>query len=183
MTQTLPVRPRKARSYLLHLLLFIPALAATGYGLYEWWNVAPGGTVTAVKLTTKTGAVGQAAEAVANIEPGNPDLFLKVTAEGATLELPARKDTPIGNGLTWELPRAFELGHVHRVEVWDYNSMWKNKQVDNITLVGWHTDGQKYHVELIGKPYQPPHWAQPMTWAGAGVSFVLFMKFLWDQVV
>ena len=73
-----PSRPvPRSRPYL-RLLLIIPALAILGVGLYFQYNVQEGGEVSAIKLTTKVGMVGQAAEAVANIDPATPDLFLKV---------------------------------------------------------------------------------------------------------
>lgn len=184
MTQTLPRRaPRRARSYLWHLLLLIPAVAMIVYGLHRHRTFDPGGTVNAVKLTTKGGMVGQAAEAVANVEPGTPDLYLKVVIGGAEFTLPAKKDTPIGNGLTWDLPSQYSLGDVNRVEVWDHNTMWKDKQIDRITMNGWVSAGQLFQIELMGKRNQPPAWAMPLASAGAAIALLVLLKFVWDQVV
>jgi hypothetical protein len=74
--------------------------------------------------------------------------------------------------------RAFE-----RIDVWDHHTFTKNKQLDRITLTGWETDGQRFHVELVGKKNQPPEWALPLAAAGAALTLVMVLKFIWDQVV
>ncbi|HEY7089015.1 MAG TPA: hypothetical protein VH518_13050, partial [Tepidisphaeraceae bacterium] len=82
----------RSRPYL-RLLWMIPGLAMLGAGLYYYNNVEEGGEVTTIKLTTKSGIVGQAAEAVANVQ-SNPDLYLKVTTSSGAIDFPAQKDTP-----------------------------------------------------------------------------------------
>ena len=184
MTQTLPNRPpRRSRSYLFHLLVLIPALAVGAYAFYRHTTFEAGGTVSAIKLTTRHDMVGQAADAVANVDPATPDLYLKVTLASGEIELPVRADTPIGNGLTWDLPTVQKLQDVQRVDVWDHNSMWKDRQFDRITLNDWSADGQKYHVDLLGQRNAPPPWALPTLSAAGAVALVVLLKFVWDQVV
>jgi hypothetical protein len=185
MTQVLPRRVPRARSYLLRLLGLIPAVAMLATGWWYYTHFEQGGTVDAIKLSTKSGLVGQASEAVDLVTPTTPDLYLVVTLGGGagTLELPIKKDTPIGNGLTWDLPRTMNIAAFQRVEVWDHHTFTKNKQLDHITLSGWDTDGQRYHVELIGKKNEPPQWALPLAAAGAALTGVIVLKFIWDQVI
>ena len=77
MTQVLPKRVPRARPYW-RLLLSIPSLATLAIGLYYYTHLEEGGIVSAVKLSTKQGLVGQAAEAVSNVSLSSPDLYLKV---------------------------------------------------------------------------------------------------------
>lgn len=184
MTQTFPSRPpKRSRSYLLHLLLLIPAIAVGAYAFHRHTSFEEGGTVNAIKLTTRKDMVGQAADAVANVDPATPDLYLKVTLASGEIELPVQKDTPIGNGITWNLPKEQKLQDVQRVDVWDHNSMWKDKQFDRVNVNGWSADGQKYHIDLLGNRNTPPPWALPTATAAGAVALVVLLKFVWDQVV
>jgi hypothetical protein len=184
MTQVLPRRTPRARPYL-SLLLLIPACVAIWIGWTRYEDVPAGGTVDAVKLTTKQGFVGQAAEAVDNVKPETPDLYIQVYPKaGPKIVFPAFKDTPIGNGLTWNLPKALQLNEIDRVEVWDHNAMWKDKEFDRITLDNtWEADGQRFHVQLQGQKFQPPSWAMPVMVGGGVVALLVVLKFVWDQVV
>jgi len=165
------------------LLLSVPAIVLCAFALHTHRNFDEGGTITGIRLTTRHDMVGQAADAVANVDPATPDIYLKVTLKDGEIELPVRKDTPIGNGLTWELPKPQKIGDVLRVDVWDHNSMWKDKQFDRISLNGWGADGQKYHVDLIGTRNAPPAWAIPTASAAGAIAGILLLKFIWDQVV
>src|ERR1700759_1177140 len=99
MTQVLPPRVARARPYLT-LLLLIPAAVAMWIGWNNWSNIPVGGTLQRVQITTKQGFVGQAAEAVDNVKPETPDLYIQVFPRtDPKVVLPAYKDTPIGNGL------------------------------------------------------------------------------------
>lgn len=176
-----PSLPR-SRPYL-RLLWLIPSLAALGVGLYFQYNVEEGGEVNAIKLTTKQGMVGQAAEAVANVTPTTPDLYLVITTAKGEQTLPTFKDTPIGNGLTWNLPRPLGLHELKRVDVWNHHTLWKDKPLDRITLSGWGIDGQQFHVDLLGKKIEPPKWAMPVAIVGGTLSLVALLRFVWDQVI
>jgi hypothetical protein len=180
-----PVPPRaipRSRPYL-RLLLIVPALAMLGVGLYFQYNVEDGGEVSAIKLTTKPGMVGQAAEAVANIDPSNPSLYLKVFTPGGETKLEMHKDQPIGNGQTWNLPKPLVLHAVHRVEVWDYHWMRHDKELDHITMNGWSVDGQRFHVDLLGRKNEPPKWTLPVAAVGGALSLLVLLRFVWDQVI
>src|SRR5258708_235687 len=126
MTQVLPRRTPRARPYL-SLLLLIPACVAIWFGWTRYDDVPAGGTVEAVK----------------HVKPETPDLYIQVYPKaGPKIVFPAFKDTPIGNGLTWNLPKAIQLNELDRVEVWDHNAMWKDKEFDRITLDNtWEADG------------------------------------------
>jgi hypothetical protein len=171
---------RRARPYL-RLLWLIPGLAMLAVGLHFYYHTPPGGEVTAIQLTTKTGMVGQAAEAVANVKP-NPDLYLKVFTAAGESKLPVYKNTPVGNGLTWKLPKAQQLHEVQRVEVWDSDLM-KDEELDRITLTGWGADGQRFHVDLLGTRIEPPKWAIPVASVGGAITLLVLLRFVWDQVI
>ncbi|WP_428940205.1 hypothetical protein [Fontivita pretiosa] len=177
-----PVPPRRARPYL-RLLLLIPALAMLGVGLYFYYNVEEGGIVTAIELKTKAGMVGQAAEAFAIVDPTNPDLYLKLTTPQGQTQLETKKDTPIGNGLRWDLPQPLELRQVQRVDVWDAKWLRSDKQLDRITVSGWSVDGQRFHIDLHGQRNQPPQWAIPLAAGGGALALLVLLRFVWDQVI
>ncbi len=184
MTQVLPRRVARARPYL-GLILLVPAVVVMWVGWSNWSNVPIGGTVQRVQITTKQGFVGQAAETVDNIKPETPDLYIQVfPRDAAKVVLPAYKNTPIGNGLLWQLPGQLQLSEVDRVEVWDHSTFWKDKPLDRITLDKvWEADGQRFHVQLQGeKPVAPP-WALPTFVGGAVAAGLVLLKFVWDQVV
>jgi len=184
LTQVLPKRVPRARPYW-RLLFLVPSLATLAIGLYYYTHFEEGGVVNAVKLSTKQGLVGQAAEAVSNVSLSSPDLYLKVISHGREIELPVKKDTPIGNGLTWDLPRQMALRDVQRVEVWDHHRITSDKSWDRITLdgVAWGTDGQRFHVDLVGEKFAPPTWALPVATVGAALTLLCVVRFIWDQVV
>ena len=63
MCETRPPQPRRATTYLLRLLLLIPAGAMAALGWWKYSDVPTGGSVNAIKLTVKPGPVGQVREA------------------------------------------------------------------------------------------------------------------------
>ena len=185
------VRPvPRARGIFWRLLLLIPAVAMLAYGAYRHYNVAPGGTINALKLRTKDGLVGQASEAVSNVNPSNPDLYLRLYGPDGKKELwpekmqeLVKKDTPVGNGLTWDLPATMPMEDLGRVDIWDHHAITKDKQLDRVTIAGWDTEGQRYRVELIGEKNKAPEWALPLAAAGGALTLGVLGKFVWDQVV
>lgn len=182
MSETAPAVLPRSRPYL-RLLWFIPGLTMLGIGLYHQYNIEDGGEVNAIKLTVKTGPVGQAAEAIANVKPGNPDLYLKMFSSRGETKLPVYKDMPIGNGLTWNLPQVLQVHDVQRVEVWQHNMIFKDDPLDRINLGGWSDEGQKFHVDLLGHKIEPPKWALPVAAAGGALTLIALLKFVWDQVI
>lgn len=174
--------PRRAASYIWRLLLLLPAAAVAGFGWMKYSDVPVGGTVNAIKLTVKPGPVGQAREAFDSVKPTTPDLYLKFNVPGRDIETPVKDDQPIGNGVTWYLDGQFNLTDIKRVEVWD-DDTFGDKQLDNITMNGWFTDGQTFRIELLGERVRAPEWALPTAAAGATLCAVILLRFVWDQVV
>ena len=177
------MRPlRRSRPYL-RLLWFIPSLALLATGLHYYYNVPEGGTINAIKLTTKQGMVGQAAEAVANAMPTTPDLYLIIATPKGEQTLQTFKDTPIGNGLTWNLKPTLQLHELQRVDVWNHHTLWKDKPLDRITMNGWSVDGQQFHIDLLGEKIEAPKWALPVAVVGGTLTLVALLRFVWDQVI
>lgn len=179
-----PSPPRRSRVYL-KLLWLLLGLGILAPGVWRYYNVPPGGDVDAIKLTTKSGVVGQAAEAVDNVDLSTPDLYLKLFTPAGESRLPTFKDTPVGNGLTWNLPKAHPLAELQRLEVWDHRAILSDKQVDRITFDGitWNVDGQRFHIDLLGRRNAPPTWALPVMAVGATISLLALLRFVWDQVI
>jgi len=138
--------------------------------------------VTAIKLTTKSGMVGQAAEAVANVQ-SNPDLYLKVVTNSGEVELPVKKTPRSATAWNGSSPRPC-------LSRWYSASMCSiitgsasDAQVDHITLSGWGTDGQRFHVDLLGQRIEPPRWALPAAATGGVMTLLVLLRFVWDQVI
>ena len=174
-------RPPRARPYL-RLLWIIPGLALLGLGLYKHYDVEDDGTVHTIQLATKPGMVGQASEALRLINPGTPDLYLKVKTTDAEFKTFTHKDTPIGNGLKWSLDRSLRMRDVREVEVWDEDAV-RDNFADRVAVADWTAEGQTYKIDLLGQRDQPPKWALPLAVAGGVVTLVVLLRFVWDQVI
>jgi len=174
-------RPPRARPYL-RLLWVIPGLALLGLGLQKYYDVQDDGTVHTIQLATKPGMVGQASEALRLINPGTPDLYLKVKTTDAEFKTFTHKDTPIGNGLKWSLDRSLRMRDVREVEVWDEDAV-RDNFADRVAVADWTAEGQTYKIDLLGQRDQPPKWALPLAVAGGVVTLVVLLRFVWDQVI
>lgn len=174
-------RPPRARPYL-RLLWLIPGLTLLGVGLYAYYDVEDDGDVTMVQLSTKPGLVGQTSEALRLLQPGNPDLYLKVKFPEGEERTRTFKDTPIGNGLVFPLAKPARLRRIREVEVWDENP-FRDDFKDRVTLQGWNAEGQFFRIDLLGTKDQPTGWALPVAAAGGAISLIALLRFVWDQVI
>lgn len=176
---------RRARSHVWRLLLFLIALGVAGVGFYARATTPAGGTVTAVKLTTKSDIAGQARDAYDSVVPTTPDLYLVVKRAGGQVErTDTFKDTPIGSGLTWQLAPT-PLGEIDLIEVWDKRRLIGDKQLDRIAFPpdAWSGRGQTFELTATGTHAEPPAWALPVACAGATLAALLLLRFVWDQAL
>jgi hypothetical protein len=181
-----PAQPRRSVNYTWRLLMLVPALALAGYGYYRHADVPAGGWVTGIRLTSKPDLAGQARDAYASVAPTTPDYYLVLhQRDGAQRKTEPFPDTPLGNGLTFDLAPPLALGELARVEVWDDNSLLRDKQLDRIELSGaqWTSSGQTYVIDLKGTAQTPPRWAMPLVAIGATLGAVVLLKFVWDQAL
>lgn len=174
-------RPPRAKPYL-RLLWLIPGLALLGAGLYAYYDVEDDGIVTMVQLTTKPGLVGQTSEALRLVQPGNPDLYLKIKSSAGEEKTRAFKDTPIGNGLIYRVAKPTRMREIREVEVWDENA-FSDDFKDHVTLSGWSAEGQAYRIDLLGDKFKPPAWALPVAAVGGAITLIALLRFVWDQVI
>ena len=185
-----PRRLPRARMYT-RLLLIIPGLALLAVGLWKYLGTEDDGTVNAIRLTTKAGLVGEAAEAVQLVKLSSPDLYLKLNAPKAKLKTDIYSHTPLGNGLTWKLTKAMSVRDVREVEVWDHHTVLSDKMQDRVSLNSgehdapavWGADGQTFHIELQGTRNVPPTWAMPLIVCGGAISGLVLLRFVWDQAI
>src|SRR5688500_17295244 len=174
-------RPPRARPYL-RLLWIIPGLALLGLGLYKHYDVVDDGTVHTIQLTTKPGMVGQASEALRLINPGTPDLYLKVKTQDTEIKTFTHKDKPIGNGLKWSLDKPLRMRDVREIEVWDEDAVRDNFK-DRVAVSSWSAEGQAFKIDLMGQRFGPPKWALPVAAVGGAVTLIALLRFVWDQVI
>lgn len=178
--------PRRARSHVGRLILLILALIVAGVGFYARSTVPPGGTVTAIKLTTKPDIAGQARDAYDSIVPTTADLYLIVKSPGGRAEkTDTFKDTPIGSGLTWTLSPPRDLREIELVEIWDRRRLIGDKQLDRIAFPpdAWVARGQTFELTAQGTRREPPPWAMPVAYAGATLAGLLLLRLVWDQAL
>lgn len=175
-----PKTPRAAPY--LRLLWLIPGLVLLGTGLYVHTDVEDDGVVNRIQLTTKPGMVGQASEALRLVKPGNPDLYLKVKIGDSEERTRTFKNTPIGNGLVWNLDEPRRMSQIDQVEVWDEN-VFRDDFKDRVMLSGWNAEGQTYRIDLLGEPFEPPNWALPVAAVGGAITLMVLLRFVWDQVI
>jgi hypothetical protein len=173
---------KRSRGYW-RLLLLLPGIFLLALGLFSFYNFPDGGTIDSIKLTTKPGLVGQASEAVKLIDPRNPDLYLKVFTTKSDFKTRPYDDTPVGNGLVWSLHKPIALADIKKIEVWDSNSLMTDREEDNITMGDWSAEGQRFHIDLLGKRNQPPPWALPLAVIGGAICGFVVLRFVWDQVI
>lgn len=178
---------RKARSMFWRLILLLPGIicAAWGYVAYSGESVGAA-TVHSIHLKTKTDIGGQTRDAYDAVDPGTPDLFLKLSLRDQpdSLQLETHKDTVIGSGQSWTLPTPRPLDQITMVEVWDENTLLKDKQLDRIAIDNnWSGEGQTFLISLEGTHPQPPRWALPLLAAGATLAGLVILKFVWDQAI
>lgn len=181
---TPPIKP--ATSYAWRLLMLIPAIALLAYGYWRRVDVPPGGTVTSIRVTSKSNISGQVRDAYAGVSPTTADFYLVLaTQDGGTTKLAPFKDTPLGNGLTWMLDTPMQSGDLARVEVWDDNALLSDKQLDRVELSAdaWDVDGQTFHIRLNGSRLEPPLWATPLMAVGGVLGAVVILRFVWDQAL
>lgn len=176
-------RPPRSRVFM-RLLWAIPGIVLLALGAWRYQDVKDDGPVSTIRLTTKPGIVGQASEAFRLIEPGNPDLYLKITVDGQAepLRTATFKDIPIGNGLDWKLEKPLLMTQVRSIEVWD-EDLIRDRMQDRMNMGTWAAEGQTYRVELLGKKYEPAGWALPTALAGGAIVLVVLLRFVWDQVI
>jgi hypothetical protein len=174
-------RPPRARPYL-RLLWLIPGLTLLGAGLYAYHDVEDDGRVTMIQLTTKPGLVGQTSEALRLVQPGNPDLYLKIKFPPGQEQTRTFKDTPIGNGLIFPLNNAVRMREIREIEVWDENA-FRDDFKDRMPIASWNAEGQTFRVDLLGEKFRPPGWALPVAAAGGVIALIALLRFVWDQVI
>ncbi len=147
-------------------------------------RVVHGGTAYGIKLTTRPGISGAAANFKFWGDVDNPYLRVNPRDEGgADIRTDVKKDTTLGSGLYWAIePR--EVRDVRLIEVWDSRT-FGDDLVDRIELPGnaWQAEGQQFVVELVGVKEQPEPWALPMLAAGVTAVLLMVGVFLWTAAV
>lgn len=178
--------PKRATSYVWRLFMLIPAIALFGYGYWRHTQAPAGGTVTSIRATSKPGISGQVQDAYAGVMPTTADLYLVIHRdEGEPIKLQPFDDTPLGNGLTWPLDAPLSQDDIARVEVWDYNTIVKDKALDRIEFGdnAWTRDGQTFSIMLIGQHAEKPRWPLPLASVGAVLGAAVVLRFVWDQAL
>jgi len=181
-----PPPVRRARSYAWRLLVLLPALAMLGVGLWYHRDVADHAPIRAVRLATKGGIGGQTREAYDNLKPGTPDLYLILKAAGGNVlaQTPAREDTPVGNGLSWDLSPPIDSAAIAKIEVWE-DDVLGDTLMDQVGFAAgsWSAEGGAFRLDLVGERPTPRPWALPLAAVGGTLAGVVLLRFVWDQAL
>lgn len=198
-TNTASTQPPPAKRFRLlpwWLGLLIVALGAPGgYLLYETRPDPLAGHVHAIRIENNVTLANPSATAQEFVEKlkslgSNPSLSLSVVAAGRDepIKTPVREDTPIGNGLTFELPEPIARRDLREVQVWD-EGFFSNKMIDRVdTGKALVESGQLFTFTLISPDAEPPMSRKRLVgWvlviaAAAGVGIAL-VRFIALQVV
>ena len=178
------------------LALLITVLGASGgYLLYDSQPDPLAGHVRAIRIVNNVRLSNPSATAQEFVEKlkslgSNPSLFLELAVAGADqpVKTPVRDDTPIGNGLTFELPEPIARENLREVRVWD-EGFFSNKMIDRVdTGTALIESGQLFTFTLVSDDAVPPMprdrlagWVLVIA-AGAGVGLAL-VRFIALQVV
>lgn len=112
-----------------------------------------------------------------------PDYYLKlIWADGETLQLPTYDDTPIGNGLVWQLPDPRPLGDFAEVQLFD-EDVFTDEMLDRVIVEGRMLKTTQHGFDLLG-PAQGEWRTALYVIAPAGawclVSLILFVR--WQAI-
>jgi hypothetical protein len=178
------------------LALVIVALGVPGgYLLYDSQPDPLAGHVRAIRIENNVTLANPSATAQEFVEKlkslgSNPSLYLEVVAadRDEPIKTPVREDTPIGNGLTFELDEPIARRDLREVRVWD-EGFFSNKMIDRIDVgTSLVESGQLFTFTLRSPDAAPPMSQQRLAgWvlviaAGAGVGVAL-VRFIALQVI
>lgn len=124
--------------------LFLMAVLFAAGGVWLWRTSEPG-EVHGIVVTKNEGFSG-----VKLFEMGQPDYFLKLVVDGESIQLPRKDNTPIGNGLAWELESPIPLTRLSEITIHDHG-MLTNKLLDRVSVSGWKEMGQDFTFSISGE--------------------------------
>lgn len=181
-----PVAVARPFPFFAYALLALLAACVTASGLaLLYWLPAPTdlGTVTGVRLTAKPGIDLSKIEDVLD----TPDYYLELRSELGSIRTPTKADTPVGSGLTFQLPVPVRLADVREVIVWDENSMGrKDAMIDRIDNPARKVAGGRFNFDLLGTTPPPVNTRQvglALAWSGGVVLALVLVRFVHAQVV
>ena len=130
------------------LWLAVAGLALGACGVLLWITSSPG-TVESVVVVKNEGF-----EPIGALQLGQPDYFIELHLDGETRRLETKENTPIGNGLRWELENpapleSFEEIHIHN------KGLLGSKLLDRVAVSQWQETGQEFTFYLEGRLSQP----------------------------
>ncbi len=190
--------PPPARRFVLlpwWLAVLIVALALPGGWLLMDTQADTGSViVTQVRIVNSVTLSNPSATAQEFVEKlkslgSNPSLFLEVVVAGADqpMKTPPRVKTPIGNGLTFDLPEPTELRSVREIRVQD-EGFFRDKMIDRVDVTSSVEKGQIFLFTLIS-----PEGEQPMPQrrliglvlviSASALAMLVVVRFVAKQVV
>jgi len=193
-----PDTPPQARRFRLlpwwALLLAVALGAPGGYLLYTTTPDPLALTVTQVRIANSVTLANPSATAQEFVEKlktlgSNPSLYLEavVADQPDPLKTAVRTDTPIGNGLTFDLPRPIPLAELREVRVRD-EGWFSNKMIDRVDVGAPAEQGQIFRFEMLGDQPEPPMppqrlWGWVLVIAAGAVGLFAAVRLIALQVV
>jgi len=82
----------------------------------------------------------------------SPDFYVElVLKDGTAQDTASYTDTPIGGGLTFDLPAPVSLSDISQVVLYD-DDLLRDEMLDRADVAGRNCDGQSHGFELMGPP-------------------------------
>ncbi len=165
-----------------------------------WWLAAPitdGQLVTAVRIrqnTKITNPSGAADDLMSKLKRfgSQPDYFLRVRTDRATFDTATREDTPIGNGLTFDLPLPLRPDQVREIRAL-HDGLLSDTLIDRVDLPADSPPpaglaGQVFAFELIvTDPDDPGRTVRLIAIAiaalGTAMLLLTLVRFVYHQAV
>ncbi|MCC6679418.1 MAG: hypothetical protein IT445_00800 [Phycisphaeraceae bacterium] len=117
-----------------------------------------------------------------------PDYYLVIQTAQGEQTTPVRYNTPIGNGLTFQLPTKAPLSSIHEVRVM-HSSMLADPIVDRVDVSALQHEGQLFTFYLLPVALDAGRWNVNLIggWSLVGLGGLLVLstiaRFVWQQVV
>lgn len=176
------------------LVLAVALGAPGGYLLYTSQPDSLAVTVTRVRIANSVTLANPSATAQEFVEKlktlgSNPSLYLEIVVDGADepIKTAVRTDTPIGNGLTFDLPAPMPLRQLREVQVRD-EGWFSNKMIDRVDVDAPAEQGQIFSFTMLSpdvdQPMPPQRlWGWVLVIAAAAVGLVAVVRLVALQVV
>jgi len=129
------------------------------------------GTVETITVRTKA----MSPQILPSFETPDYRILVK-RKDAASVKLPTKDDTPIGNGLAWGLSNPLSLDEIAEVQLWE-DDLLSDNLIDRITPAGRLNEGERFVFHLDGPVSL--HWLVGIILLSSAGLLVLWFAIAW----